>query len=291
MSQARRRLALLAAALSTCGAAALLIGAPAGADTKEVTYQCTAGTTGGSETTRQITVNLSGPASATAGSPYTATLVIAGASPAFTAVDAIPTGSQIQLVPQVSVSATPGTVTVPMVTATASASATASVTAGGTLAPIPTATVTVTPQAGSTSMILEARDFALRVGQAGAASPGLLYTCVVASTGSTAPAAVTAAVATATSSTSTSPSTSTTPSNTPTTSTPTPQQTHTVEVTVTEEPTNDSKVARTPEGGAATGAGGDAGPDARMFVLVGSILLLGAAAGGVVLRRRRLVRG
>lgn len=289
MSQAQRRLALLAAALGTFGAGALLSGLPAGADTRTVGYECTlqgaaAGTE--TETARQITVNLSGGVSATAGSPYPATVVIAGASPSFSAVAEIPAGSQIQLVPEVSVAATPAP-PVTSVTATASGPVATPLPSGSPLAPIPTATVTVTPPAGATSLVLQARDFTLRVGQPGAAAD--LYRCVLAD-GAT-PAAVTAAVATG-SPTSTAPTTpATTPPATPTTSTPTPPPTHTVEVTVTEEPTNGSKVARTPEGGVATGGGGDAGPDGRMIMLTGSVMLLGAAIGGVVLRRRRLARG
>ncbi|MFG1942270.1 hypothetical protein [Nonomuraea sp. NPDC048826] len=43
----------------------------------------------------------------------------------------------------------------------------------------------------------------------------------------------------------------------------------------------------TPKEGVATGAGGDAGPDGRMFVLAGSALILAAGAGGLALRRRQ----
>ncbi|MEV5414274.1 hypothetical protein AB0K60_36240 [Thermopolyspora sp. NPDC052614] len=284
MSQAQRRLALMAAALGTFGAGALLLNLPAGADTKTVSYTCTSGS--GTSTTHQVTVNLTGNASATAGTAYTATLVIGNASPAFNAAEAIPTGSIIQIIPQVSISATPVQPAVREVLPTGSASVNAALQPNAALAPIPTATVTVTPPTGATSLALSARGFTLRVAQAGAAAGAELYSCQIATTGSTAPAAVTAAVS-GTSSTSPSPSNTTTTAST----SPTPQGTKTVEVTVTADEPKDSKVEKTPNGGAATGGGGEAGPDGRMFVLTGTIMVLGAAAGGLALRRRRLARG
>ncbi|GIH66136.1 hypothetical protein Msi02_69530 [Microbispora siamensis] len=51
--------------------------------------------------------------------------------------------------------------------------------------------------------------------------------------------------------------------------------------------TKAAQVENTPGGGAATGGGGDAGPDARLFVLTGTALMLAAGAGGLVLRARR----
>ncbi|MDA0638037.1 hypothetical protein OUY22_31905 [Nonomuraea sp. MCN248] len=58
---------------------------------------------------------------------------------------------------------------------------------------------------------------------------------------------------------------------------------------VTETPTEETEEPRTsitPREGVATGAGGDAGPDGRMVILAGTVLLLAAAAGGLFLRRR-----
>ncbi|MBO3747232.1 hypothetical protein J5X84_14230 [Streptosporangiaceae bacterium NEAU-GS5] len=43
----------------------------------------------------------------------------------------------------------------------------------------------------------------------------------------------------------------------------------------------------TPSGGAATGGGADAGPDARILVLSGLALMAAAAFGGLLLRARR----
>ncbi|MEV4015749.1 hypothetical protein AB0J35_35125 [Nonomuraea angiospora] len=47
---------------------------------------------------------------------------------------------------------------------------------------------------------------------------------------------------------------------------------------------------RTPAGAADTGGGGEAGPDGRVLIGVGSLLVL-ASATGLVLRRRRVVAG
>jgi hypothetical protein len=63
---------------------------------------------------------------------------------------------------------------------------------------------------------------------------------------------------------------------------PTPQE------ETEDEPTTRS--SQTPEKGAATGAGGEAGPDGRMLVLAGSALLLAAGAGGLTLRRTRITK-
>ncbi|WP_162795017.1 hypothetical protein [Nonomuraea lactucae] len=49
--------------------------------------------------------------------------------------------------------------------------------------------------------------------------------------------------------------------------------------------------SKTPKAGADTGAGGDAGPDGRMFVLAGSVLIMAAGAGGLMMRRRTVSRG
>ncbi|MEU4542387.1 hypothetical protein [Nonomuraea dietziae] len=86
------------------------------------------------------------------------------------------------------------------------------------------------------------------------------------------------------------------PSPSPSTSTSTsasPKPTRTVTATVTQTPVGGGKgkVTKTPKGAAETGGGGDMGPDGRMFVLTGSLVVLAAAAGGLVLRRRSVSRG
>ncbi|MFI0417594.1 hypothetical protein [Spongiactinospora sp. 9N601] len=70
-----------------------------------------------------------------------------------------------------------------------------------------------------------------------------------------------------------------TPSDTPS---PTPKKTNTRTATITA----DTQIDKTPKDGAATGGGGEMGPDGRMFVLVGSVLVLGAGVGGLFMRRR-----
>ncbi|MEW9551348.1 hypothetical protein [Nonomuraea sp. NPDC050783] len=80
-----------------------------------------------------------------------------------------------------------------------------------------------------------------------------------------------------------------TPTPTPTSSaTPTdddePDEEQDPEVTPEESETP----TRTPEGGVATGGGGEAGPDGRPLILTGSFLLLASAAGFALRRRRGL---
>jgi hypothetical protein len=79
--------------------------------------------------------------------------------------------------------------------------------------------------------------------------------------------------------------------------TPTPSATETAEEAEEEptpqEETEDEPTTRssqTPEKGAATGAGGETGPDGRVLVLAGSALLLAAGAGGLTLRRARIAK-
>ncbi|MGI5269494.1 hypothetical protein ACQEUU_10110 [Nonomuraea sp. CA-218870] len=73
---------------------------------------------------------------------------------------------------------------------------------------------------------------------------------------------------------------------------PSPSPTRTAVVTETpaedDEETEEPRTSITPREGVATGAGGDAGPDGRMVILAGTVLILAAAAGGLFLRRRPL---
>ncbi|MFD1933027.1 hypothetical protein ACFSKW_16250 [Nonomuraea mangrovi] len=88
--------------------------------------------------------------------------------------------------------------------------------------------------------------------------------------------------------------TGTTPTPTPTpTPSATPKPTRTVTATVTQTPVGagNGKVTKTPKGAAETGGGGELGPDGRMFVVTGSLIVLAAAVGGLVLRRRTTSRG
>jgi hypothetical protein len=85
-----------------------------------------------------------------------------------------------------------------------------------------------------------------------------------------------------------------TPSPQPTGSVPvtsSPQPTHTVTATVTRASADgNGKTVKTPSGGAATGGGGESGPDGRVLILTGFLLTL-AAATGLLLRRRNLPGG
>ncbi|MFI6501908.1 hypothetical protein [Nonomuraea typhae] len=86
--------------------------------------------------------------------------------------------------------------------------------------------------------------------------------------------------------------TSQSPSPSATTTSATPKPTKTTTKFVTETPKdNGGKVTKTPKAGADTGGGGGMGPDGRMFILTGSLLILAAGVGGLVMRRRGLSRG
>ncbi len=89
------------------------------------------------------------------------------------------------------------------------------------------------------------------------------------------------------------------PSPTATNTTPGPTTTATATATVTTtatepEPTTDDDgkggVVKTPAGSAATGGGGEAGPDARLITLTGLVLML-TGVTGLIWRQRRVRRG
>ncbi|TMR23201.1 hypothetical protein ETD86_08835 [Nonomuraea turkmeniaca] len=56
-------------------------------------------------------------------------------------------------------------------------------------------------------------------------------------------------------------------------------------------PSENTNKSKTPKAGADTGAGGEMGPDGRMFILTGTALVAAAAVGGLVMRRRNATRG
>ncbi|MDP4501423.1 hypothetical protein [Nonomuraea turcica] len=146
--------------------------------------------------------------------------------------------------------------------------------------PIPTMTMVVTPTASGT-VVFKGGGFALQVG-------GGSYNCQPTASGS-GPAA-TLVVGTGSTATGTnSPTTSNTPTTTPTTSTPKPTKTSTATVTVT--PPEKTEKSKTPKEGADTGAGGEMGPDGRMFILTGTALIAAATVGGLFMRRRNATRG
>jgi hypothetical protein len=140
----------------------------------------------------------------------------------------------------------------------------------------------VTPTASGT-VALKGGGFSLTVN-------GATYNCVPGTSGGP---SVNLVVGTVSGSPSSSPTTTpttsptTTPTTTPTTSTPRPTRTSTATVTVTPS----QRKSRTPKAGADTGAGGEMGPDGRMFILAGSALIVAAVGGGLVMRRRNVTRG
>ncbi|WP_352244401.1 hypothetical protein [Microtetraspora sp. NBRC 13810] len=200
------------------------------------------------------------------------------ASNALTATAAVTANAPVDVYATVTASGTPLTTATTGVNVPADGSATqaAALAAGATL-PVPPMTLLITPTATGT-VALKAGAFNLDVGnQAYLCSPGTgggpsLNVVVASGTASTTPSA-----------TPSSTTTSGTPTPTQTTPRPTTTTTHTVTAT---PPGGNEQVTRTPGGGAATGGGGEIGPDGRMFLLVGSLLVMGAGAGGLFLRRR-----
>ncbi|MEU6783642.1 hypothetical protein ABZ912_30980 [Nonomuraea angiospora] len=71
------------------------------------------------------------------------------------------------------------------------------------------------------------------------------------------------------------------------TTSPSPSET---DETTSPSPSETDTKTKTPAGAADTGGGGEAGPDGRVLIGVGGLLVL-ASATGLVLRRRRLVAG
>ncbi|GAA4222608.1 hypothetical protein FHR32_003857 [Streptosporangium album] len=296
-SKTRRRVAVKTAAIAAaCGgiffgavpAIASMVATP-----KTVTYSCT-----GSGTTAayKVQVDITGPLTPTPNSTVVATWAVQQptASPFFTAASAIPATERLVIDGDALVTSSPSIVPSELRTAAATAAA-ASVPAGATLQPLPmlitmtpTGTGVIAVQPGSFSLYLEPAS------GTGSASGGDLYVCDVAATAEASAAALLITVKPSGTSTGTgtpTPTTTGTGTSTPTTTPTTPAPTVTVTTTTTAEPTKTRQIGKTPGGGASTGGGGDAGPDARMIMLSGALMVAGAAIGGLVLRRRTATRG
>ncbi|GAA0947767.1 hypothetical protein [Nonomuraea longicatena] len=298
-SKARRRLALKTSALVVAGAG-VFFGVPALANSmapKAVTYTCTNVSTS-TDTEIKFQMDLTGPVSAV--SPSATAVVtwkIGTPSPTLTAPTQLAQGDRLVIEADAiitgSPSPTPSELRTAVVTNTPGAIA-----LGSPLQPLPTVLVSLTPTARGTMAVIP-YDFTLRVGTAAGGNVAL-YDCTV-TTGKESEATQAAAlitVATGSSSPSSSPTTptptATTPTPTPTTPTATPttaRPTKTTTVIVTETPAGGGKVRKTPKDGADTGAGGDMGPDGRMFILSGALLIMAAGAGGLILRRRNISKG
>lgn len=285
--RARRRLALTAAALGALAAGAALVGLPAAAAPAAVSYTCRAG---GAQTdvSHQVVLDLAGATNAVIGAEYVATLTVVGSNPIFQAPEGgIPQGAWVQFQPTITVSSSPSPLTPRVIVPTASASVTDPVQAQTAVTPMPALTITMTPSPGASSMVLSAGNFSLRMVVNGQSTA--LYDCVLAQGAS--PAALTVTLtggdggASPSASGDISPSPSASPSRSPS---PSPRVTRTEYVTVFTSPRAPD---RTPSGGADTGGGGMAGPDGRVLVLTGSLLIAAAAGGGLYLRRRGLRHG
>ncbi|ETK33098.1 hypothetical protein [Microbispora sp. ATCC PTA-5024] len=281
-SKARGRVVRRAAGAGVVSAGVLLGGlavVSAHADTKTVSYTCTPSS--GAAVTHDFTVSLTANGSAAVGTAFTATLTLSSGASALPAPVAIGADKWIQVEPSISASGAAG------VSTPSPSASLGSTPVGSPMGALPVATITVTPSTGATAVVLTARDFKLNLlgsAASGSTTPELLYDCKISTTGvSTLPAVATVAVGTASST----PSASTSPS---TSTSPTPRHTRTVYETVTASPSKSRRsgqVTHTPGGGAATGGGGEAGPDGRVLVLTGTGLMLAAATGGLMMRARR----
>lgn len=295
-SKTCRRVAVKTAAIAAaCGgiffgavpAIASMVATP-----KTVTYTCTAS---GTTATYKVQVDITGPQAPAPSSTVVATWAVQqpAASPFFTAASAIPATERLVLDGDALVTSSPSIVPSELRTVAATGAA-ASISAGASLQPLPmlitmtpTATGVIAVQPGSFSLYLEP----------GAGNGGDLYVCDVANTASAEASAAALLITVKPSGTTTGTGTPT-PTPTPSNTTPTPTATPTTAapvVTVTRtrtaKPAEDSQIDETPGGGASTGGGGDAGPDARVIMFSGALMVAGAAIGGLVLRRRTATRG
>jgi hypothetical protein len=262
-SQARRRTVIGASAAGVVGAVVLIGGLSAigaSADTRTVAYVCLPSSPATATASPGLTAALSGPAGATPSQAVTLTWTNqqpSGTGEIITAPTEIATTDRVVIVGDLVVSG-PGSDAKKTIQATATGTPDEAVPSGSPV-PLPTLTAVITPTATGTVGV-KADAFTLRVGPA-SGTPATWYDCSISTTATsnTSPAALSIKV--------------------------TPEATRTVYETVT------AQVSETPEGGAATGGGADAGPDGRVLVLTGSALVLAAAGGGLLLRtRRRAVR-
>ncbi|GAA4580879.1 hypothetical protein GCM10023194_10460 [Planotetraspora phitsanulokensis] len=232
----------------------------ASADTRTVAYVCLPSAPATATASPDLTAALSGPASATPSEAVTLTWTNqqpSGADEIITAPTEIATTDRIVIVGDLVVSG-PGSSAKKTIQATATGTPDQGIPSGSPV-PLPTLTAVITPTATGTVGV-KADAFTLKVGPADG-TPETWYDCSLSTTAAanTSPASLSIKVS--------------------------PRTTRTVYETVT------AQVSQTPEGGAATGGGADAGPDGRVFILTGSALVLAAAGGGLMLRtRRRAVR-
>lgn len=283
-SKARRRVALKTSAMAVLGAGifgSIPVVAAMAAAPVDVAYTCIAGQAGVPTATKTIPfrMELKTPvASITPSATVTITWDVqqptATASHLLAPTDITPS-STVVAAGTVSPSGSP----LPSTAIIAGATATplALVTEGATMA-LPTMTMVVTPTATGT-VVLKGGGFALQV------NGTQMYNCQPGTSGGPSANLV---VATGTGTGTTTPTaTNTTPTPTATSTSPRPTTTHTKTETVT--PTGSTtRKSQTPKAGADTGAGGTMGPDGRLFILTGTVLVGAAAAGGLIMRRRSI---
>jgi hypothetical protein len=226
-----------------------------------VAYTCVAGTAG-AEDAVDIKVVMTPPTSATTNvdASITWTGTIQSTGDPLTAPVGFPTTSPKMFV---TVKATGGGAPA---TATGEGTLTG-VTAGSDILTLPTVTVKIKPTTAGT-VSLTAGDISF-----GTSSTSPSIKCTAPATGLK---AYTFTVTAGTAS----------PTATTTSSTPKPTNTKTATITIT--PTSTKKTSQTPKAGADTGAGGEMGPDGRLFILTGGALIGAAAVGGLVIRRRSI---
>ncbi|MEV4380374.1 hypothetical protein [Streptosporangium sp. NPDC049644] len=306
-SKTRRRVAVKTAAIAAVGAGVLFGAVPAVAsmyaDPNPVSYACTLGGVTSPSATYTFQMDLSGPTAAATNAPLVATWKIAQPTtvPTLTPTASVPAGARVVIDAEVQIDASPSPV-LALPSELRSLAATAAPPSAGQPVTAPPLLVTVTPSATGV-VAFQPGPFTLYLDPGtGTGNEAELLDCGVPLNSAEAAAAalrVTVVTGSPSTSTSTSPSpstsTSTSPSPSATTSpTATPKPTVTVTRTKTsepEKPSSDGQIDETPNGGAATGGGGDAGPDARMIMLSGVLMVAFAGIGGMVLRRRTAGRG
>jgi hypothetical protein len=297
-SKTRRRVAVKTAAIGAVGAGVLFGAVPAIASMtavpKAVTYNCEPQGEGAAPSPYKFQMDLTGPLAPTPNGAVVATWKIgqpAAPGPSLLAPSAIAATERLVVEAEALVTGSP------LPTQSSAVLATVSSTPGavpqGNLLTVPAVLITMTPTA--TGVIgIQPSSFILAVGPtSGTGTVGDLYDCTPAS-----PAEVTAAgllITVKPSGTGTGTGTPTASTSSSTTATPKPTITVTATVTSDSSPTTKTvktrQIEETPEGAASTGGGGEAGPDARVIMLSGALMVAAAGAGGLVLRRRTAQRG
>ncbi|WP_436761235.1 hypothetical protein [Streptosporangium sp. V21-05] len=297
-SKTRLRVAVKTAVVATAGAGifsafpalASIYAAP-----KPVIYNCTVAG-GGAGAPYTFTMDITGPASGVVNSPLVATWKISPPAtlPSLTPSVSVSPGASLVADAEMQISASPaGVLTLP--TELRSILVTAAPPAAGQPVTAPPLVVTVTPLAtGVVAFQPDAFTLLLATG-AGAANEVELLDCAPPEAAQASPAALRVTVGTGSPSASPSPTTTSptpTPSNSATrTPTPTVTVTQTRTSDVEPDPDANEQIDETPKGAASTGGGGDAGPDARMIMFSGVLMVALAGFGGLVLRRRTAGRG